>query len=359
MCLHEEKGHPESPERIRAIYNEIVKSGFLSLCRVVPIRLASDNEILSVHSEKHLANMKKIISSDKIGLRKMERMYNSVYLNNDSYYCALLSAGGVIELCEQVVNGSLKNGIAIVRPPGHHAECSKAMGFCLFNNVAIAAKQMIDRFGLKRVVILDWDVHHGNATQHMFESDPMVLFISIHRYDNATFYPGSGDASPQMTGKGNGVGRNVNIAWNVPNGETYTIGDHEYIFVFDTLVVPMINEFNPELIIVSAGFDCAYGDPLGGLHVTQIGFNQMTKRLMNYANGKVVIALEGGYNVKIISECMLACLTALLKQNNTKLVWKEKGMISNIAIHAVNQTISYHKPYWQFLKNCDTYIETH
>lgn len=223
------------------------------------------------------------------------------------------------------------------------------MGFCLFNNVAIAAKTMIYKYKLKRIAIVDWDVHHGNATQHMFYSDPNILFISIHRYDNGRFYPASTDADPTQVGADIGVGKNVNIAWNIPRKSTDKIGDHEYKYAFDNVIKPMLNEFNPELIIVSAGFDCAYGDPMGGLHVTPSGFNYLTRNLMNYANGKIVIALEGGYNLNAISESMAGCLKALL--GLPPLGLNSGHILSPIAVSAIEQTLIAHKPFWNFLKN--------
>ena len=345
MCLHAEDNHPEQPDRIKYIFNAIKERNLLESCTIIPIREATDDEILTVHDDKHLANMKNTASMNSYALTRAESLYNSIYLNNHSYKSALLSAGGVVELCDQVVTGRINNGIAIVRPPGHHAEPDCAMGFCLFNNVAVTAKTMIYRYGLKRIVILDWDVHHGNATQHMFESDPSVLYISIHRYDNGKFYPGSKDASPKMVGSGNGLGRNVNIAWNTKSNSV--IGDTEYIYAYETLVKRMVEEYDPELIIISAGFDCAQGDPLGGMNVTPAGFNYMTQDLMKYAKGKIVIALEGGYNLSAISQSMVACLEALLEKDPHKLLLND--IISNVAISAVNETATAHKLYWSFL----------
>jgi histone deacetylase 6 len=290
--------------------------------------------------------MKKIPTMNDAQLSKLEYSYNSVYFNKHSYASALLSAGGVVELCDEIVQGKLANGIAIVRPPGHHAESNCAMGFCLFNNVAIAAKAMIDKHNLSRIVILDWDVHHGNATQHMFESDPRVLYISIHRYDDVNFYPNSRDADPKKIGLADGMGKNVNIAWNT--NRKNIIGDTEYWYAYQSLIKPMLTEYDPELVIVSAGFDCAHGDPLGGLHVTPSCFFHMTSDLMSYASGKVAIILEGGYNLSAISQSMLACTKALLKKDTMQLILND--VISNVAINAVNQTKAAQKLYWKFLQ---------
>lgn len=346
MCLHEEHNHPEQPDRIRCIYENIQKENLLDKCKIIQTRNATDTEILYVHDNYHLEKMRLIPEMNQLELFRLSYNYNSVYFNKDTYDCALLSAGSVIEICDKVVLGELANGIAIVRPPGHHAEEHMAMGFCIFNNVAVAAKTMIKQHKLKRIVILDWDVHHGNATQHIFDHNPQVLYISIHRYDNASFYPGSKDADPSCVGIGPGIGYNINIAWNTQFGDT--IGDDEYIYAFNALIQPILTEYNPELIIVSAGFDCARNDPLGGLDVTPNGFYYMTSELMKFANGRIVCALEGGYNLTAISESMTACLKALLREPCVTNLKNNKD-ICRSALTAVASTIKYHKPYWKCL----------
>jgi acetoin utilization deacetylase AcuC-like enzyme len=344
MCRHETSGHPERPERIETIYEQIKNSGLLIKCVEIPIREATRKELESVHTIDYINKMSLIPSLNPLELLKLKYNYNSVYFNNHTWNSALLSAGGVIELCDQVVQGNVPNGIAIVRPPGHHAESSEAMGFCIFNNVAIAAKAMINKYGLKRLAIIDWDVHHGNATQRMFIDDPSVLYISIHRYDNANFYPCSTDADPSIIGYGEAIGKNVNIAWN--SYGVSKIGNSEYVYAFNEIIEPMFKEYDPELIIISAGFDCAAGDPLGGLDVTPLGFNYLTKKIKNFANGKIVIALEGGYNVDVIADSMLACLKGLL---NEPFDGQISSDVSPVAIKAVNKTIKAHRSHWKFL----------
>lgn len=348
MCLHQEKQHPEQPDRIRYIFSSVQKAGLYEKCVHIPVRAASDSEIIKVHTLPHYNRMNSLQKMDQKKLNTLAKTFNSIYFNPHTYQSALLSAGGVIELCDKVVRQEIANGIAIVRPPGHHAEPNSPMGFCIFNNVAVAAKSMIDKHGLKRIVILDWDVHHGNATQHMFENDPRVLYISIHRYDNARFYPASTDADPNMVGFGDGIGRNVNIAFNNDDYHSNRIGTVDYLYIYKSLIKDMISEYSPELIIVSAGFDCAKGDPLGGLHVAPECFNHITQDLMNYANGKIVIALEGGYNLETISESMVACLRALLGQEKMPLFIDKE--ISDVTLDAVNTTAFYHKNFWNFLK---------
>jgi acetoin utilization deacetylase AcuC-like enzyme len=339
-------GHPERPERIVSIINEIKNEGLFDLCKQIPSREATEEEILAVHGKKYLETMKNIPDLPDSELIRLEKYYNSIYFNRNTYLAALYSAGCVTELCDQIMQGTIANGIAIVRPPGHHAEKNEAMGFCIFNNVAVAAKSMINKYKLNRVVILDWDVHHGNATQHMFESDPRVLYISIHRYDNGKFYPGGTDGSPMRIGTDQGTGFNVNIAFNTTG--TSKIGDTEYVYVYKKIIQPMLAEYNPELIIISAGFDCAHGDPLGGLSVTPSGFNYLTRELMSFAQGRVAIALEGGYNLNSISKSMVGCLRALVDPTNPMMLYTNIT-VTNPAKNAVLETMIAHKPYWKFL----------
>ena len=183
---------------------------------------------------------------------------DSVYLNKDTLDSALLSAGNVISVVDAVCNDEAQKGVAIVRPPGHHAEKDDACGFCIFNNAAVAAQYACQSHDLKRILIVDWDVHHGNGIQNIFLGSPNVLYISIHRYDHGTFFPGRPDAGVDFIGTGAGEGFNVNIPWNGSG-----MGDTEYALAFFNIVLPIAYEFDPELVLVSAGFDAARGDPLG------------------------------------------------------------------------------------------------
>lgn len=194
---------------------------------------------------------------------------------------------------------------------------------------------------LKRVAIVDFDAHHGNATQNAFAHNPNILYISLHRYDHSKFYPCSHEAGPHNVGIGTGKGRNINIGWNTtPNVK---VGNADYIHAFEQIVIPTLAEFQPELIIVSAGFDCAKGDPLGGLDVTPACFNHMITELM-LVTGKIVVALEGGYNVNATAQSMAACLRGLLGE----VIPVEPGTPTQCGIDAVKETIMYHKPYWNY-----------
>ena len=243
-------------------------------------------------------------------------MTNSLYFNQSSAECAYLAAGSVADITRQVLEGSLANGVAVVRPPGHHATCSCSMGFCVFNNVAVAARAAVrERWGgARRVLIVDWDVHHGNGTQKIFETDSNVLYVSIHRYDDGVFFPGGTRGHFTNTGTATGRGCTVNIPWDCTFDPGGTPGDAEYLLAFDRIIEPICGDFRPDIVLVSAGFDAAVGDPLGGCRVTPEGFYEMTRRLQAVptAKGRVIVALEGGYNLKSTARSMTACSAALL-----------------------------------------------
>lgn len=221
-----------------------------------------------------------------------------------------IAAGCVTDLALKVAKGELKNGFAVVRPPGHHATRHSPLGFCYFNSVAIAAKQVQQELNISKILILDWDVHHGNGTQVAFYSDPSVLYMSVHRFDHGLFFPGSGH--PNEVGTGAGEGFNVNVAWT--GGLDPPMGDAEYLAAFRTVVMPIAHEFSPDLVLVSAGFDAVEGHPdeLGGYKVTAKCFGFLTRQLMSLAGGRVVLALEGGHQLRALCDATEACVSALL-----------------------------------------------
>jgi len=248
-------------------------------------------------------------------------------------------------LIRAVWEGTIKNGFALVRPPGHHAERDRAMGFCLFNNVAIGAHYAMNRFSLERVLIVDWDVHHGNGTQHSFYADPRVLYFSTHRY--GFFYPGSGGAAE--TGKGKGEGFTVNVPLSSGSG------DSEYGIIFERVLRPIALEYRPQLILVSAGFDTHYDDPLGGMEVTEKGFARLTQILMEIAEataqGKLVFTLEGGYDIEGEKRSVNAVLRELAQASpldKKDLIEKEKAKDQRIE-GFILQIKEIQKRYWKSL----------
>ncbi|KAF5730197.1 histone deacetylase 5 [Tripterygium wilfordii] len=315
MCKHDTPDgddHPENPNRIRAIWNKLLTNNIPQRCVVLNAKEAEEKHLTYVHSRNHV-NLIRNISSKQFDSRrnKIASKLNSIYFNEGSSESAFLAAGSVVEVAEKVAKGELDSAFAIVRPPGHHAEHTEAMGFCLFNNVAVAASFLLNErpeLGIKKILIVDWDVHHGNGTQKMFWRDPRVLFFSVHRHEFGNFYPCNDDGAYTNVGEGPGAGYNVNVPWE--NGRC---GDADYLAVWDHILVPIAKEFDPDMILVSAGFDAAVGDPLGGCCITPYGYSVMLKKLMDFAKGKIVLALEGGYNLNSIANSALACMEVLLE----------------------------------------------
>uniref|UniRef100_A0A7N5KB11 Histone deacetylase n=1 Tax=Ailuropoda melanoleuca TaxID=9646 RepID=A0A7N5KB11_AILME len=256
-----------------------------------------------------------------------------------------MAVGCLVELAFKVASGELKNGFAIIRPPGHHAEESTAMGFCFFNSVAITTKLLQQKLNVGKVLIVDWDIHHGNGTQQAFYNDPSVLYISLHRYDNGNFFPGSG--APEEVGGGPGMGYNVNVAWT--GGVDPPIGDVEYLTAFRTVVMPIAHEFSPDVVLVSAGFDAVEGhlSPLGGYSVTARCFGHLTRQLMTLAGGRVVLALEGGHDLTAICDASEACVSALLSvelQPLDEAVLQQKPNINAVA--TLEKVIEIQSKHW-------------
>lgn len=283
--------HPESPERLAAIEGHLVKSGLIS--ELVEIKPADDPDpaawIDTVHHPRYYETLKKRVPEDE-----------TVYLDPDTPFSPMSLAAaekavsGVLTAADRVMSGSIRNAFCAVRPPGHHAEADRAMGFCLFNNVAIAARYLQKKHHLERIFILDWDVHHGNGTQHLFYSDPTVFYFSTHQYP---FYPGTG--SERERGEGEGEGFTLNCP--LPSGA----GDLEILRRIETIMAPALAAFKPDFILISAGFDAHRSDPLASLQVTDEGFSEMTQIVRSLAEthcgGRIVSCLEGGYHLAALA----------------------------------------------------------
>jgi len=341
MCQHHsltDDAHPESPLRIKAIYNMLVEKRLAERCVTVPSREATQEEICSVHSETYRQLVQALDKVPEKSSKSLERLYDSIYLNKRTGLAARISAGSTVELVTRIAQGKLKNGVAVVRPPGHHAERFSSKGFCFFNNVAIAARIAVDKLGLKRVLVLDWDIHHGNGTQHMFEDDKRIFYFSVHRYDHGRFYPSSVDGGPKEVGIDKAKGYNMNVGWNGGG-----MGDGDYLGVFHQLLLPVAYEFAPQLVIISAGFDSARGDPLGGCDISPAGFAHMTHSLMALAQGKIALVLEGGYDLSAISHSFAAC-TAVLLGDPPQMLGRISA--SKRATRSIHDTKRQHAPYW-------------
>ncbi|XP_065865410.1 histone deacetylase 5-like [Euphorbia lathyris] len=314
MCKHRTPNgasHPENPERIIRIWNKLLEHNIPQRCVVLDAKAAEDKYLQLVHSKEHIEFIKNISSKQFSSKRRTTSKLNSIYFNQGWSEAAYIAAGSVIEVAERVARGKLNSAAAIVRPPGHHAEHDKAMGFCLFNNVASATSFILDKrpqLGIRKILIVDWDVHHGNGTQKKFWKDPRVLFFSVHRHDFGSFYPGNDDGHYTMIGEGPGAGYNINVPW-----ENGGCADTDYLAVWDHILIPVAKKFDPDMVIVSAGYDAAVNDPLGGCCLTPCGYSLLLQKLMDLANGKVVLALEGGYNLESIANSFLACMQVLLE----------------------------------------------
>ncbi|KAL0573198.1 Histone deacetylase hda1 [Marasmius crinis-equi] len=303
------KGHQETPQRISSIWEAVAKAEYHTQMKHIPIRAVKRHECLLAHSEDHWDKVLAIEHMTPQQIVDSEEYYEqlSLYVMQGTTRAACLSCGGAIEACLAVARGELKKTFAIVRPPGHHAEPDEHMGFCFFNNVAVAARVVQQSTKTKRILILDWDVHHGNGTQKAFNDDPSILYISLHRYDGGAFYPCGPFGGLQSCGEGAGLGYSVNIPWSDKG-----MGDADYIHAFQKIVMPIAMEFAPELVIISAGFDAARGDELGECSVSPAGYAHMTHMLAGLAGGRLVVALEGGYNIEALTSSAMAVLKVIL-----------------------------------------------
>ncbi|KAI0411345.1 histone deacetylase [Xylaria grammica] len=363
--------HPEDPRRIEEIMKMFKKAGLVftgpdsELLDIlkdtptkymwrIPAREATKQEICTVHTPGHydwVENLSHMSTKDLRALSmSLDQGRASLYVGGMSYEAALLSAGGCIETCKNVAAGLVRNAFAVIRPPGHHAEYDSAMGFCLFNNVPIGVKVCQNEYPetCRKVLILDWDVHHGNGVQNMFYDDPNVLYISLHVYADGDFYPGKPenpmipDGDLDKVGHGLGKGKNVNIAW-----PSQGMGDGEYLAAFQKIVMPIAQEFNPDLVIISAGFDAADGDELGGCFVTPPCYAHMTHMLMSLAGGKVAVCLEGGYNLQAISHSALAVAQTLMGEPPPQM---EIPPISKEAARVLTKVQAVQAPYWECMR---------
>jgi acetoin utilization deacetylase AcuC-like enzyme len=296
---HTWHGHVEQAARLEAVRAALDASGLHSaLSHLVP-RAAPDDALEAVHTPHMLSRVRHLAG---FGGGQID---GDTYVTMDSWDAATLAAGAALGAVEAVAGARFDHAFALVRPPGHHATPGRAMGFCLVNNVAVAARHAVRRLGLGRVAIVDYDVHHGNGTQDIFYADPQVLFVSTHA---APFYPGTGALDEIGAPDARGATLNVPLP--------YGVGDEGYAHVFDTVVAPALRRFRPELILVSAGYDAHWSDPLGPMVLSVAGYSALTARLIALADelcgGKIVMVLEGGYNLDALGACVVASLRLLL-----------------------------------------------
>ncbi|MBL0264790.1 MAG: histone deacetylase [Leptospiraceae bacterium] len=294
---HETGQHPENYKRLTSILDKLhTKSYFKELIQP-EIREATEEEIASIHTISYIQDFQKRV---KMGAGHFDP--DTPY-SSGSYKAAALASGSGIVLADTILSGAVNTGFALVRPPGHHAEKYHAMGFCMFNNVAITTKYLQSK-GIKKVLILDWDVHHGNGTENSFYSDDSVYFISTHQYP---FYPGTGAEKDQGTGKGLGYNLNIPLRRGSSN--------QDYFNAFNERIIPAIDKFQPEFILISAGFDAHREDPLGGMDLSTDAYEQFTeiicKKAKEICQGRIISFLEGGYELEALAESVEAHLAVL------------------------------------------------
>jgi len=325
--------HPESAERLISMMRKLEERGLTKkMERILPVR-ALPEQIEYVHTGAYLEKV------EAMSRRGGGMLDPDTPLCSDTYDVALLAAGGVIKAVDEVMDESnaLKHIFALVRPPGHHATPSRGMGFCIFNNVAIAAEQLKRKYGAKRILIADWDVHHGNGTQDVFFEDPSILYFSMHQYPH---YPGTGWIGE--VGNGEGKGFTVNVP--LPIGTD----DSGYLYALNNILVPIATEFRPEFVLVSAGFDAHTADPLASMHVTSLGFGLFTDVIVAIAKkscgGRVVLTLEGGYNLDAIAESALSVFNSLLA--NTKELQEGAVGTSGQVTKRIEEIKEVQREYW-------------
>jgi acetoin utilization deacetylase AcuC-like enzyme len=297
--------HPERPDRLRSIVQHLHQAGLWAQLQHPIIDRAGEEWILKVHTARHWKFVKESCAR---GVEILDR--GDTHVCPESYDVALLAVGGVLAGVDALMKGELDNVFCAVRPPGHHAETDTVMGFCLFNNVAVAARYAQVRYGVENVAIVDWDVHHGNGTQEIFYSDPTVFYISTHQFP---FYPGTGARTE--IGEGKGKGYTLNCPMRAGSGDT------EYMNAFAREIIPALERYKPDLLIISAGFDAHKDDPLANINLTEETFGRLTQMMMEIADkhcgGRLLSVLEGGYNLEALARSVEIHVRTMLKDVRT------------------------------------------
>ena len=342
LCLWD-SSYEEGPERFTTILNRVRELGLEDRCLPIAPRAATESELLTIHDKEYIEKVKGTKDvADEERLEQLSSQYDAVYFHPKTYELALLAAGSAIDLTTAVVEGQLKNGFAIIRPPGHHAMQAEACGYCIFNNVALAAKHATDNLGLERVLIVDWDVHHGQATQYSFNSDPRVLYTSIHRYEHGAFWPELIESNSNWIGIGDGLGFNCNIPLN-----EIGINDKDYLAMFHNIILPLAYKFNPQLVLISAGYDAAIGCPEGQMLVSPATYAHLCHSLQSLAEGKVCVFLEGGYCLSSLAESAAITLRSLLGDPCPQIVPLPSLKLHKSVVESVLDTIWSLRPHWE------------
>ncbi|XP_007952955.1 polyamine deacetylase HDAC10 [Orycteropus afer afer] len=340
----------ECPERVTVALERLQQHGLEQRCLRLAAREASEAELGLVHSPEYVAVVRgtQVLGTEE--LQALSAQYDAVYFHPSTFRCARLAVGAALKLVDAVLTGAAHNGLALVRPPGHHSQRAAANGFCVFNNVAIAAEHAKQNHGLHRILIVDWDIHHGQGTQYIFEDDPSVLYFSWHRYEHGHFWPFLRESDADVVGHGRGRGFTVNVPWNQVG-----MGNADYMAAFLHVLLPLAFEFDPELVLVSAGFDSAIGDPEGHMQATPECFAHLTQLLLALAGGRVCAVLEGGYHLESLAESACMTVQALLGDPAPPL----SGIMVPCwsALESIQHVRAAQAPHWTSLQDQDTALE--
>lgn len=322
--------HPENVKRLEYIYAMLQNIDQKGIVYTTP-RTATHKEIELIHDPSYVESVAATSGKNQC------RLDPDTVTSPKSYEAACMAVGGALNLADTIIKSEVSRGFALVRPPGHHAEKDRAMGFCLFNNIAVVARYLEKEHGLKRIIIIDFDLHHGNGTQHSFYKDSSILYFSTHQYP---YYPGTGWYGE--VGEGEGKGYTVNVPLS------HGMDDSDYLYIFNELLVPLCDKFKPEFVLVSAGFDTHHNDPLGGMGVTEAGYEAMTKTLLDiakkHAGGKTLFALEGGYDLKSLTNSVKAVIMEMKGApiHKSEGLDKPSGAVKQV-VAKVKQTLN---PFW-------------
>jgi len=325
---HDTGRHPESPKRLIAIMNLLDRKGFFENHSLVTPEPAHISIIGTVHNAGHIKNVEE-------HCRTGTPLDLDTVVSTESFNAALLAAGGAVRSVDEIIEGGMS--FALVRPPGHHAKSDRAMGFCLFNNIAMAARYA-QSLGMERVLVVDWDVHHGNGTQGMFYSDPSVMYFSIHQYP---WYPGTGWLDE--VGEGNGTGYNINVPLLAG------ANDIDYLYILEKILMPVALRFRPDIILVSAGQDSHAYDPLGDMELTSEGFGNMAAVVREIADitcKRAVFVLEGGYNLHALAESVFEILMAF--EGKRSISFPERSEVSKVVLETLREIMKVQKQWWDF-----------
>ncbi len=324
--------HVETPQRLEVIYRMIDEKISFSLDKIEP-RPATKDELTLIHTAEHVDTIESTAGKEHIQLDP------DTSTSAKSWEVACLAVGGVLKAVDSIIKGKVQNGFALIRPPGHHAEASQAMGFCLFNNIAVGAAHLIEKHGLKRILVVDWDLHHGNGTQNSFYDRADVLYFSTHQFPH---YPGTGHWSE--VGEGKGEGYTVNVPLRAGNK------DGDYLHIYRKILRPVVTVYKPEFILVSAGFDIYEGDPLGGMLITKEGFGALAAELLDlaaeYSKKRLLCVLEGGYDLQGLQDGVEHVLYQLAGEASKP---KIEPALSPATEQALAPVLETQKKYWPSL----------